>query len=596
MEFKYTILLVCFLFMVFLIYKEVRRANKARLLWRVIASMVMVCAFAALILPVTYTVKKMETTNALNLITVGTTKENISTIKGKSYTLDSAVMRAHPNNKVNYLPDLSYYLQSHPEVNHIHIYGYGLEKEELKKLDNHVLAFDSVAIPSGVIAGNWQPELKATTPLIVQGNYHNENDQPVKLLLFGLGKNLDSLTVKAKTSVDFSFKTIPKQTGKAVYYLKALQGKDTLSKEPVPFIVAKKAALNLLVLASFPDFEYKFLKKWLFENQYPVALRSRISKNKYSADFLNRKEMNLERIDQTALKNIDVLIADEEELKALTATERSAIEQQIGNGMGLMVRLIDPKQTNPFRSFDRYEIPASPEKSVPFKLTGENANLSTLPFVQTLFLKTGTNEQTLVVDAKGRAVVSTQLRGMGQVLGSTVSATYQWQLAGKNTDYTTFWTTLLNKASKPAAVEQTFQLVPRLTTLHQKNRLVLTTATDKAPSIEFKNLRLSPRQNMELPFEWDAVFWPSQVGWNQFNINQKTTAFYVYQKSDWQNLKNAEKLKNTLQFVANQQKKKIALVQNNSLVKKEISKWWFLAFFLSAAFFLWYELRVLENK
>ena len=596
MEFKYTLLLVCFIFVLFLIYKEVKRVNKARLVWRIIASMVMVGAFAALLLPVTYTVKKIETTNALNLITIGATKENISMIKGKSYTLDSAVISAHPNSKVTYLPDLPYYLQSHPEVNNIHIYGYGLEKEELKKLANHVVVFDAVATPSGVVSGNWQPELKATVPLIVQGNYHNENDQPVKLLLFGLGKNLDSLTVKAKTSIDFSFKTIPKQIGKAVYYLTALQGKDTLSKEPVPFIVAKKEEMNLLVLASFPDFEYKFLKKWLYENQYPVALRSRISKNKYSTDFLNRKEINLERIDQTTLKNIHVLIADEEELKALTATERTAIEQQIGNGMGLMIRLIDPKQTNPFKSFDRYEIPTSPEKPLPFRLATENTNLSTLPFVQTLFLKTSANDQTIVLDAKGRTVVSTQLRGMGRILGSTVAATYQWQLAGKNTDYTTFWATLLNKASRTVSTAQTIQLVPKFTTVNQRNRLILNTTTAKAPDIEFKKLRLSPRQNMELPFEWDAVFWPSQAGWNQFNINQKTTAVYVYQKSDWLNLQNAEKLKNTLQFVAKQQKKKTALVQNNSLAKKEISKWWFLTFFLLAAFFLWYELRVLENK
>ncbi len=88
MEFKYTLLLVCFIFVLFLIYKEVKRVNKARLLWRIIASVVMVGAFAALVLPVTYTVKKVETTNALNLITVGATKENISMIKGKSYTLD----------------------------------------------------------------------------------------------------------------------------------------------------------------------------------------------------------------------------------------------------------------------------------------------------------------------------------------------------------------------------------------------------------------------------------------------------------------------------------------------------------------------------
>ncbi|KQC01276.1 hypothetical protein [Pedobacter sp. Hv1] len=596
MEFKYAILLACLAFGIFLVYKEFKRKNKAHLVWRIIASVAMVGAFAALIVPITYTVKKVESVNELNLITVGTSSPTIAAIKGNKYYVDSAVLKAHQNIKANYLPDLAYHLQLHPELKQVHIYGYGLGKEELKKLENHTVAFHAGSVPSGVISCNWPAELKATTPLIVQGNYQNESDQAIKLLLFGLGKNIDSLSVKAKSSVDFSFKTIPKQTGKAVYRLIALQGKDTLSKEPVPFTVAKKEVMNVLVLASFPDFEYKFLKKWLYENQYPVALRSRISKNKYSTDFLNRKETNLDQINSETLKNIAVLLADEEELKALSAKERSTIQLAVENGMGLMIRLIDPKQTNPFQNFNRYEIPASAEKPLAFKIPAENANLNVLPFVQTLFLKTGANEQILVADTKGRAVVSTQLHGMGQVMGSTISATYQWQLAGKSADYTTFWSTLLDKASRKKSMDQTVQFVPQLTTVDQRTRLIVSGTDDKVPDMRLGEVKLSPRQNMELPFEWDAVFWPSQLGWNQLKINQKAVDFYVYQKSDWQNLKNANKISSTNHFIANQNKKQVNALQNNSSVEKEISKWWFLAIFLMAASFLWYELRILENK
>lgn len=596
MEFKYAILLACFAFGVFLVYKEFKRKNKAHLLWRIVASVAMVSAFAALVVPVTYTVKKVESVNELNLITVGATNQNIANIKGNKYYIDSAMLSAHQNIKANYLPDLAYHLQLHPELKQIHIYGYGLQKEELKKLAKHAVAFNVGSAPSGVVSCNWQAELKATTPLVVQGNYRNESDQAIKLLLFGLGKNLDSLSIKAKSSVEFSFKTLPKQTGKAVYHLIALNGRDTLSKEPVPFTVAKKEVMNVLVLASFPDFEYKFLKKWLYENQYPVALRSRISKNKYSTDFLNRKEMNLDQINPETLKNIDVLLADEEELKTLTAREKSIIQLAIENGMGLMIRLIDPKQTNPFKNFNRYEIAATAEKPLAFKITAENTSLNVLPFAQSLFLKPGTNDQTLVVDAKSRAVVSTQLLGMGQVMGSTISATYQWQLAGKSTDYTAFWSTLLDKASRKKQMTQTIQLVPQFTTVDERTRLIVSGADDKVPDVRLGTLKLSPRQNMELPFEWDAIFWPSQLGWNQLNVNQKVIDFYVYQKSDWQNLKNANKISNTNYFVANQNKKQVNALQNNSSVEKEISKWWFLAIFLMAASFLWYELRILENK
>lgn len=596
MEFRYAVWLVCCVFAIFLVYKELKRTNRARLIWRLIASVILVGAFAALIVPVTYHVKKVEATNELNLITSGATKQSISAIKGKAYTLDSAVMTMYQNSRISFIPDLSYHLKLHPEIKNIHLYGYGLQKEELKKLADHVVSFAPVEMPSGIISGNWQPELKATEPLIVQGNYHNATDQPVKLVLFGLGKKMDSLTIKAKSSDNFSLKTIPKQTGKAVYNLIALQGNDTLSKEPIPFMITKKQPINVLVLASFPDFEYKFLKKWLYENQYPVALRSRISKNKYSTDFLNRKEMKLDQIDQSTLKNIAVLIADEEELKALTARERAIIEQQVENGMGLMLRLIDPKQTNPFKNFNRYEIPVPPEKPLAFKLVEENTDLSILPFAQTLFLKTGVNDQVLVEDAKGKAVVSRQLRGMGQLIGTTVSATYQWQLAGKNADYTTFWSTLLNKASRPVQMEQTVQLVPKFPVQNEYTRLIVSGPDAKAPQISMENLNLSPRQNMELPFEWDAVFWPTQMGWNQFKVNQKVIDFYIYQKSDWQNLKNSNKISDTRYFVDSQNKKQVSSVENNGLIKKEVSKWWFLIAFLMAAFFLWYELRVLENK
>lgn len=594
MELKYAVGLACLVLLGFLVYKELRRANRTNLIARLVASVVLVAAFATLFIPITYTVNHKQGTNVLHLVTAGATKQSLAVVKGNLFGLDSAVVKENKSFKVRQLPDLAYYLQTHPELKNIQLYGNGLAKEELKKLSNYSIHWDSVSTPiSGIVACNWPNLLKAAAPLSVKGRYQHIGNQPVKLMLNGLGKNLDSLSIKTEGSVDFSFKTLPKQIGKAVYHLIALQGKDTLSKEPIPFEVAKKQPINVMVLASFPDFEYKFLKKWLFENEYAVALRNRISKDKYSTDFLNRKAMNLDQLSSASLKNIDVLLIDEEELNAIGAKERATIQASVANGMGLMIRLIEPKQTNALQSFNRYESLA--EKPAVLQLMPAHTSLSILPFAQTLFLKVGANEQVLVADTKGKALVTNQLYGTGQVLGTTISTSYQWQLAAKAIDYANFWSALLAKAARKQATVQSIQLVPRLPVLGESVRLIVTGNDVQSPNIRFENNQLSPRQNRELPFEWDALFWPSQKGWHTLQVNQQIHSFYVYQQSDWQNLKNANRINDTKQFIQQQQQKE-AIVSADQLLQKEVSKWWFLVAFLIAACFLWYEQRVLENK
>jgi hypothetical protein len=43
------------------------------------------------------------------------------------------------------------------------------------------------------------------------------------------------------------------------------------------------------MLSASPDFESKFLKNWLSENGYAVALRSAISKDKFNSEYINIK-------------------------------------------------------------------------------------------------------------------------------------------------------------------------------------------------------------------------------------------------------------------------------------------------------------------
>lgn len=517
MEFKYSVILLCLAFATFLTVKEIKRGDKSRLIARVLASMVMVACFALLIIPIYYTAKKEEAVGEINFFT----------------------------EKANPFVDLHYHLKSHPEIKKINIYGYGLSAEELEKFQDYQLSFHPSALPSGFISATWPKKIKATGQLMVQGIYQNSTNSPVKIKLYGLGITLDSATVKANTKLNFSFTSNPKQMGKAIFSLIAMQNKDTLSAEPVPFEVEPKEFIRVLILASFPDFEYKFLKRWLFENQFQVAFRSQISKNKYNTEFLNRKPVNLIQINQALLKDIDVAIIDEEEIKP-------ELLSAVNSGMGLIVR----------------------KKAI----------------------KSAQDHQPLLTDTAGKISADRRLNGLGKIVTTNVAKTYQLQLAGRRKEYGEFWSLLFVKALRKKLKDHAYSIAPQWPTVNEKTRLIVNVSSAKPPALMVDNARLAPRQNIELPFEWDGVFWPKTVGWATVSVDQKTDDIYNYGEKDWATAKKSEKLNATIDFIANQKEKELNRMQNKFLVKRELSKWWFFIGFLASISFLWYEQRFLMDK
>lgn len=542
MEINYIIIVLCLVFLSFLLVKEAKRADRSRLLWRIVANVFMVVSFALLIIPITYSIKKIEPSHELNLLTEGTPLDTILALKSAKYDLDSSLFPERKNLKISHLSDLTYHLKVHPEIKKINVYGYGLTTEQLKKLKGYILSFHPSESPSGITSVSWPKKMKATEPLLVQGSYHNPSDKAVKLVLSGFGTGLDSLKIKANAKTNFSLSTQPKQIGKAVFQLVTLHGRDTLNAEPIPFVVLPKSPIRVLILASFPDFEYKFLKKWLYENQYSVAFRSRISKDKYATEFLNRKAVNLGQINRALLKEIDLIVADEGELNP-------ELMRAVSNGMGLIVRAKSIKKTK--------------------------------------------GHQWLLTDTSGKITVDSHLNGMGKIVTTTLSSTYEWQLAGKQAEYGRFWSQLFSKAVRKKIDSSSFSTVSNWPTVNERVRGTTSIGTDKPPLILFENAFLAPRQNMELPFRWDTYFWPKTSGWMNISINQNVEAMYSYKKTDWKAAKNSEKLRATTNFSTNTSTTEIETAKIEYSSAESLNKLWLFLIFIVAISFLWYEQRFL---
>lgn len=594
MEFKYIAIGLCLILAAFLLLKEWQRANKARKIWRLLASSVAVLCFALFIFPISYQVKRPERPHEINLLSTGAIKDSVKNLKGRLLTSDARLFQSLKVPKLNLIADLPYFLKSQPEINQLNIYGYGLNADELPALRDYRLSFHPSAIPEGLISASWNSRLKSSEALVIQGIYNQEGTVPVKLLLQGLGENPDSLIIKTKGENTFSLKGRPRQTGQAVYHLIALRGKDTLAKEPVPVEVQPAMPLKILLLAAHPDFEYKFLKNWLFEKQYPLIFRSRISKDKYSTDFLNTENTNVSKINASLLNKMDLLLIDEEELAALSAEELTSIRRAVDSGLGLVLRITGLKATTVIsKPFGRYESPELKNKTLTVQLPEQNRAFGPLPSEQVVFLRTSEAAQPMLIEKTGKVLVDSRISGMGKVTATVVPATYHWLLNGRKEDYSDFWSTLLTRTARKAASEASWSIDPAIP-VHRERINITVDLQDqqKVPFISRKGLRLSPLQNIALPFQWQVSSWATEQGWNKVNLNGRTASFYVYGDQDWKQQRNMAKLKATSAFVKGQ--KNIANpLETNVLITKQVSIWWFFFPFLMAVTFLWYETKML---
>lgn len=584
----------CLLLLFFLLFKEIRRKNKSRLGWRILANIIGIGSFAFLLIPLTYKTQIDNTSNEVTLVTAGANADEVPRHSGNSYAIGTSAF-----SKKGYAPiDLLYFLQRNPEIQKLNVYGYGLSKDELEQLKGYQLFFHPAKSPDGVSAVSWPHQVKVGEAFRLQGHYQNHNKKAIQLVLKGLGKNLDSLAIEANADRTFSFSNHPKLIGKAIYELIALQGKDTLSTEPVPFEVIDSPPLKVLMLASFPDFEYKFLKNWLYENKYPMAWRSRMSKDKFATDFLNLDRFNLNQLNSNTLKDFDVLLIDEEELAAISAEERNAISRAVDRGLGLIVRVSTLKALTPLSGqFSRFENQSTKAKPLNLRIVANNFKLTTLPPGQILFLTAGENDQPLITEQSGKILVNSTLTGRGKIVNSTVGATYQWLLSGKKETYTTYWSEILTKTSKKKTELQTIEIQPTFPSLAQKAQIKVNLATSgQVPMLKVGNLSLSPRQNMELPFQWDGFYWPSKTGWTTLKLNQQLASIYFYKKKDWQTFKNQELLNINQQYAKKTQKNSGNVNAKKVTVDQQVSLWWFFFGFLFSFAFLWYEAKALKLK
>ena len=555
-----------------LLIKEWRRENRARLGWRMAADILLVSAMAAIALPLTVERRSLAGSVAGVLLTEGYSPDSVQAFgrwhRTKVWSDPSAVEAEG--------------------LAALHIFGYGLTKEELGRLPAVPLLFHPSPAGVGVVSVDWKRKLWPGEVCRVQGRFYHPTGTAIKLLLTGMHTVLDSAEVKG--AGDFELRMTPAQTGTAVYKLIALSGADTLEQEPIPVEVLPGKSLKVLLLAAAPDFENRFLASWLSERGHGVATRTAISKGKYDRGYMNVAVVGLEHLSAGLLDKFDVVITDAAELKAMGAGEGALLQRQVAErGLGLIIRADSSSLESGVRA-----------------VTGGDSALH-------MVITDKPGQRSVIRDTLMRTVVSARLYGAGKIVLTTIQGTYARLLAGNKKDYGRLWTSILQQAVGMDDDGDRWQLTPELPVVDQPVKATLQTGGTGMPQGLFgEDIEVFAylAENPTLPASWEGVYWPRGAGWLTVRAPEREPQWwYVWGKGDWRNLHRMERVRMTEREIGGGNgADRGRLVRNDEgqgvtdkgadkmpekrTYKEPMDKSWFYILALLSLVFLWVERKI----
>lgn len=595
MDFKIGVIVASAILLLICVYLDIKRKNKHWLAGRIVCHTLLILSLALLAIPLQYSVKEIQLKNKITIITAGSNIDSILKKESKAYYADPS-LRQILKSKAIYLPDLAYHLAENPSIKQLEVYGYGLAQTDLDKLDATVISFHPAPLPNGVVSCSWPALVQQEEILSVQGKYQNHGKSPIQLKLVGFGVDLDSATIEARQNQTFTLKFQMRQKGKALLKLVALAKEDTVAKEVIPVQSIPKTPIGVTILSSFPSFEYKFLKDWWYAQSYPVALRSRISKDKFSTDFLNRNSFNLQTLTANQLQKEDILMLNQQEFDQSSAAEQQAIWQAVANGLGLIIWLDDPNPTGRIEKNVKRVDQLTADKVADLQLANTQLRLSGISTDLKWFLQLQKGQQALITNSRGQTVATEELYGAGKIVYTTLQNSYQWLLNGDKESYANYWTTLANAAARKKRNAIDFNSTNQFPTINQKATFQIVTQDAKVPAVNYLKKQVNITQNLLFNDQWQAQIWPTNYGWQTLNINGENKDFYVFNSSDWKGVRHAETLKNNLDYTNHDNKRNSdqTIEEINSI--KEVSKTWFLIIVILSASFLWFENKHYARK
>ncbi|GGG11294.1 hypothetical protein GCM10011323_14790 [Pontibacter amylolyticus] len=499
------------------------------------------------------------------------------------------------------LPDLYTFRQQQPEVQMVHVLGHGLSEQELLALQNTTVIPHLSGMPAGITSITWPDVVVLGEAVAVAGQYNLHSAEETTLYLQAAGQAQDSVIFKEAGQQPFQLRYTPKQQGRYTCNLISKSGNnmDTLGQVPVQVYPASKPAV--LLVSSFPLFEFKFLKNHLGQLQHKVALRSTVSKGMYQSEWLNMPQTDLSRITPRLLQQFDVVIIEPQALQELRSAERSALQQAVTvDGLGVLTvagEQLGNRTTAFFTNFQSKRLSQQDIRNARANwINGEPAAIPVSPYT----LVSSEAVTGLIEEQSNNLLAASRRSGWGTVALSVVPQTFSWQLEGKQTTYASYWAHLLSSVAKREVREKFWQVAkPQMPQVQQPLTLKQTDYTlTEASAIPAATVRsttdsthtgIALQQGVHQPEVYEGTFWPHRTGWHVVESPGVEPFYFLVQDSAaWLHQSVQAKREATTQF-ASQQQRSSGTAGTTAYATEEVPVIWFFVLFVLSGSFLWLE-------
>jgi len=573
-----------------------RRPNRQRLWLRVVASVVAGISLVLIVFPPT--IKQAINPSAAILLTQGYNPDTLEALLAWQEAKPIVYSLGTNADDATQLNSLYTLCQQQPNLQTVHLLGYGLENEQLKVLEGIKLVPHLSEAPTGISAVQWRQEVKLGEAVTITGKYKSADK--TKLYLQAAGQLRDSVEVKADSTYTFNLRYTPKQIGSLVYTFLAKSGDKTDTLGQIPVQVIEQQQLSILLLAAAPSFEFKFLKNHLAEQQHKVAYRTTVSKDISQTEWVNMPQTDLSRITPKLLQNFDVVITDPQVLQSISPGERATLQRAVTEaGLGVLTIAIEPTMKSGssfFTGFQSKRLSQQDSRNARASWASQEASINAAPYT----LVSTTAVTGLVTEQGSNLLAGTKREGWGKVAMSYVPQTFPWLLEGKDEVYASYWSSLLSAIAKEQVKDKFWQL--EKPQVPQPNKPAILSFTDYTLSEDAAtiptatitslsdsvSINLPLAQNIHQPEKYNGTFWPQKTGWHKVETaNAAPYFFYVQKPSDWEFESIAERRTATEDFVTQQATSPAS--ETIAYKDEPISLIWFFILFALSSGFLWLE-------
>lgn len=487
-----------------------------------------------------------------------------------------------------------------PALRRLHVLGTGLPAAELPLLRNIPLSIHAGQPFAGFTTAYWPAKLTLGGTLLVEGTVAKASISSAGpaawVVLHADGAGRDSVPLP-KGGGSFRLHYRPKATGLTQYELQLRRPGQGLISEPLPLEITESARPTVLLLVATPSFEFKFLKNYLAEAHYPVALRTSISRGLVQTDFVNQPTLPLDHLTPALLAHYAIVIADAATIAALSGPEAQALQTAISAGRLGLITLAEAAPL-PSTALARADFGVQPRTTAPATAAPVPVNWPDAPgAVQASLpaqLRASAALRSLITGPAGLLLAARRRVGLGQVAVSVVPETFRWGLQGHSSEYASFWTRLLAAVAPPPPVAAAWHTGTRWPRPHLPLTLHLAGALPgSAPTVTplagGPTIHLALRQDTRLP-EWStAQFWPLAAGWQAVQgPGRAVYHFYVYPAGAWAGPELLERQQALASYNASIAKAS-ATAPAAVMITESWPTGWFFGLFLLAAGYLWLE-------